>query len=84
MSSTSGISAIGNYAGAATDSAAVDILLGLVPNTDASNAGGSGIVAGGNQGINNTYLDEMSPAAAAQLRVELLALKAAVGTTNTL
>lgn len=82
MSALSGIAAIGNYAGAATDSAAVDILLGLVPDPDAPH--GSGAVAGGNQGINNTYLDEMSPAAAAQLRVELLALKAAVGTTNTL
>ena len=82
MSALSGITAIGNYAGAATDSAAVDILLSLVPDPDAPK--GTGAVAGGNQGINNTFLDEMSPGAAAQLRVELLALKAAVGTTNTL
>jgi hypothetical protein len=83
MSSISGISAIGNYAGAANDGAAVDILLG--PRSESGRQQCRlGCVAGGNQGINNTYLDEMSPAAAAQLRVELLALKAAVGTTNTL
>jgi len=82
MTAIAGMTAIGNYAGAATDSAAVDILLGLIPDPDA--AKGTGAVAGGTQGINNTYLDEMSPAAAAQIRVELLALKAAVGTTNTL
>jgi hypothetical protein len=37
---------------------------------------GSGAVAGG-----NGYLDEMSPGAAAQLRVELKAFKTAEGTT---
>jgi hypothetical protein len=82
MSAITGLTAIQNYAGAATDSAAVDLLLAIVPDPDA--AKGTGAVAGGTQGVNNTYLDEMSPGAAAQLRVELLALKAAVGTTNTL
>jgi len=82
MSAISGISAINNYAGAATDAAAVQLLIDIIPNPDAAH--GTGAVAGGNQGILNTYLDEMSPGAAAQLRVELLALKDAVDTTNTL
>lgn len=82
MSAITGLSAIQNYAGAANDGAAVDLLLAIVPDPDAPK--GTGAVAGGNQGILNTYLDEMSPGAAAQLRVELLALKAAVSTTNTL
>lgn len=79
MSSTAGIQPVGNYAGAANDQAAVDILLALVPNPD-SGIGSDGAKAG----ANSSYLDEMSPAAAAQLRVELTALRAAVGTTNTL
>jgi hypothetical protein len=82
MSSGTGMSAIANYAGAANDGAAVDLLLALIPNPDAGN--GTGAVAGGTQGIANTYLDEMSPGCAAQLRAELAALKAAVSTTNTL
>lgn len=82
MSATTGFAAIGNYAGAATDSAAVDILLALIPNPDAPH--GTGAIAGGGQGTTNTYLDQMSPGCAAQLRVELLALKDAVDTTNTL
>jgi hypothetical protein len=83
MSATTGVKAIGNYAGAATDNAAVGILLALIPNPDATP--GSGAIAdSSNQGVNNTFLDEMSPACAAQLRVELLALQDAVDTTNTL
>jgi len=82
MSAISGLGVIGNYAGAANDGAAVDVLLNLIPNPDAAH--GTGAVAGGGQGQTNTYLDEMSPGAAAQLRVELIALKAAVSTTNTL
>lgn len=76
MSAISGVSPIGDYTGDATAGAAIDKLLALIPNPDAAH--GSGAVAGGNQGILNTYLDEMSPGAAAQLRVELLALKAEV------
>lgn len=76
MGATTGIVALGNYAGAATDSAAVDILLALIPNPDSTSS--SGAIAGGG------LLDEMSPPCAAQLRVELLALKDAVDTTNTL
>jgi len=79
MSATTGITPIGDYANAADDSAAVDILLGLVPNPDAAHGSGANAP---NQG--GGHLDEMSPAAAAALRVELTALKAAVGTTDTL
>jgi hypothetical protein len=79
MGATTGIKAIGNYAGAATDNAACAVLLALIPNPDAG-AGGNGA----SQGTGGSYLDEMSPACAAQLRVELLALQDAVDTTNTL
>ena len=75
MGMLTGIVALGNYAGAANDSAAVDVLLNLLPDPDANppreRAGGG-------------LLDEISPPALAQLRVELTALKAAVSTTNTL
>lgn len=80
MGVTTGLTAIGNYAGAANDSAAVDILLAMIPNPDAAH--GTGAAAGGGDGAG--ALDEMSPAAAARLRVELTALKDAVDTTNTL
>jgi len=79
MSATTGITAIGDYANAANDEAAVDILLGLIPNNDAAHGSGANAP---NQG--GGHLDEMSPAAAAAIRVELLALKDAIGTTNTL
>lgn len=75
MSAISGIQPIGAYSGSLVGTS-IDALLALIPNPDAAH--GSGAVAGGNQGILNTYLDEMSPGAAAQLRVELLALKAAL------
>lgn len=77
MGATTGIVAMGNYAGAANDSAAVDILLNLLPDPDSSSS--SGAIQGG-----RGFLDEMSPACCAQLRVELTALKDAVDTTNTL
>lgn len=76
---TTGIEVIGAYSGAANDAAAVQILIDMIPNPDAAH--GTGAVATGQKG---GYLDEMSPAAAAQLRVELTALKDAVDTTNTL
>lgn len=76
MGATTGIAAIQNYAGAANDQAAVDLLIALIPNPDTTSS--SGAQAGGGN------LDEMSAQAAAQLRVELAALRAAVGTTNTL
>lgn len=76
MGATTGIQKIGDYATPGGDPAKVQALLDLVPNPDAP--AGTGAVAGGSQGINNSYLDQMSPGCAAQLRVELAALKAAV------
>lgn len=76
MAATTGMVALGNYAGAANDTAAVAILTNLIANPDSTSS--SGAIAGG------SVLDQMSPACAAQLRVELAALSAAVGTTNTL
>lgn len=76
MTALTGIVALGDYAGAASDSAAVDVLLALIPDPDTASS--SGAQAGGG------LLDEMSPACCAQLRVELLALRDAVDTTNTL
>lgn len=73
MGATTGITAIGAYNGVITSD--IDLLLSLIPDPDAPH--GSGAVAGGNQGILNTYLDEMSPGAAAQIRVELAALRTA-------
>lgn len=74
MSATSGIATIGDYATPTTNATRIAVLLALIPNPDAS--GSSGAVAGGGTGSTNTYLDEMSPAAAAQLRVEIAALAA--------
>ena len=76
MGASAGVGVIGDYATPATDADKVQALLDLIPNPDAPH--GTGAVAGGNQGIVNTYLDEMSPGAAAQLRSELLALKSEV------
>lgn len=76
MGATTGIAAIANYAGAANDAAAVQLLIDLIPNPDTTSS--SGAQAGGGN------LDQMSAMAAAQLRVELAALKDAVDTTNTL
>jgi hypothetical protein len=76
MTALSGVSVIGDYSGDATAGAAIDKLLALIPDPDAPH--GTGAVAGGAQGTLNTYLDEMSPGAAAQLRAELLAMKAEV------
>lgn len=77
MSATSGIQPIKNYAGAADNAARVDLLLTLVPDPDGGQ-GGTGVRPGGQAGQGGGHLDEMSPAACAQLRVELLALKAAL------
>lgn len=65
MGATTGIVKLGTYAGTTDDN--IDELLGLLadPDTDSS----SGAQAGGG------LLDEMSPAALAQLRVELEAIK---------
>lgn len=74
MAATTGMAKIGDYTTPSGDPAKVQALLDLIPNPDATNAGGSGV--GGPAG--NSYFDEMSPAAAAQLRVEIAALKLAV------
>lgn len=69
--STLGVQKIGDYTtGTPTPRAAVQRLLALIPNPDTTSS--SGAVSGGG------FLDEISPAAAIQLRVELAALAAAV------
>lgn len=69
MAATTGIAAIATYDGV-TAGANVQKLIDLIANPDTTAT--SGAQAGGG------YLDQMSPAAAVQLRVELTALKAAV------
>ena len=73
MAHSTGIAVLGNYAGAANDQARVQVLIDLIPDPDAANTGGSGSIQGG-----LGFLDELSPLAAAQLRVELVAMKAAI------
>lgn len=63
-----GISAAGDYSGATTGGAAIDILVALI-TPDATST------------IRN-FLDEMSPAAQVQLLVELAAMKAVINTFN--
>lgn len=70
--SSTGIAPIGDYDGAATAADAIDNLIALIPNVDTESSSGS------NQG-GMGFLDEMSPVAAVQLRVELNALKDAIG-----
>jgi hypothetical protein len=76
MANTSGMKTIGDYATPATNKLKAQALLDLIPNSDTASS--SGAVAGGTNGAKNTHLDEMSPAAATQLRVELAALVAAL------
>jgi hypothetical protein len=66
MGALTGLVALGDY-DVATGGDAVDVLLALIPDPDDDSS--SGAQAGGG------LLDEMSPAAAAQIRVELLAMK---------
>lgn len=74
MSALLGIAPVANYAGATTAGAAIDLFIAIIPNPDStSRAGAQG--GGG-------FLDEISPAACAQLRADLLAMKAVVGTFN--
>lgn len=70
MASRAGIAAINNYAGAADNKARVALLRSLLPDLETESSKGS--IAGGG------FLDEVSPAAVAQLHVELIALEAAV------
>ena len=69
MNALTGIVALGTYTGK-TLSDAVQTLLDLIADPDSTSS--SGAIAGGG------LLDEMSPPAVAQLRVELLALQDAV------
>lgn len=69
MAATTGISAVSAY-DSGTNKGKVQQLIDLIPNPDTTAS--SGAQAGGGM------LDEMSPAAATQLRVELAALKAAI------
>lgn len=70
MSSGTGIVKLGTYASASSD-ANIDELLALLADPDSTSSSGA-IAHGG-------LLDEMSPAALAQLRVELAAIKTASG-----
>lgn len=70
MSALTGLVAVGDYSGAATGAAAVDVLLALIPNPDSTST--SGAQAGGG------FLDEMSAGAAAGIRIELLAMRAKI------
>lgn len=67
MASTDGIVVLGDYAGAADGPAAVQVLLDLLPDPDTDSS--SGAIAGGG------LLDEINPAALAQIRAELLELQ---------
>jgi hypothetical protein len=69
MAATTGVAAIATY-NAGTNKTNVQRLIDLIPNPDTTSS--SGAQAGGGM------LDEMSPMAAAQLRVELAALKTAI------
>lgn len=76
MSATSGIQPILTY-NAADDKGKVQQLIDLIPNPDGGQ-GGTGVRPGGQAGQKGGFLDEMSPAACAQILVELTALKAAI------
>lgn len=76
MGATTGLVANGAYAAAATNKACVDVLLALIPDPDAPPGTGPAGAAG-NKAL-HSYLDEISPAAIAELRVELLAMKDAI------
>lgn len=65
--SLNGIAPLVNYGALPSNAARVDALIALIPDVDTKSS--SGAQAGGGM------LDEMSPIAAATLKVELLALK---------
>ena len=69
MGVTTGLNAIGTYPAYGTLASRLAVLLSLIPDPDAPH--GTGAVGGGGN------LDEMSPGAAAQIRVELAAMSAA-------
>ncbi len=68
--SLKGIAPLNNYGSLGSNAARVDALIALIPDPDTKSS--SGAQAGGGM------LDEMSPIAAATLRVELIALKASL------
>lgn len=68
MGATTGIMPIGDYTTPVGDPAKVNALLALIPNPDSTSSSGA------KAGVGSSYLDEMSPGCAAQLRVELGAL----------
>lgn len=77
MTSLTGIKALIDYTVPAGDPAKVQALIDLLPDSDSASSSGS--QAG--SALNPTgagFLDEISPGAAVQFRVELIALKAAV------
>jgi hypothetical protein len=71
MSMLNGIQPAVSYAGVTTAGAGIDRLLALLPDPDERESP--------NPRNPGSILDQMSPMAAAQLRVELAALRAAVG-----
>jgi hypothetical protein len=74
MGASTGVQPIADYSGAASGGAAIDLLVALIPDVDTTSS--SGAQAGGG------FLDEMSPAAAVQLRVELAAMRAVIAAFN--
>lgn len=77
MPATQGMARIGDYTTPVGDANKVAALLALIPNPDSS-IGSNGAIAVPAAPRTNSYLDEMSPACAAQLRVEIAALQGAV------
>ena len=82
MVMTTGIRSMIDYSGAATTSALFDLLLAALPNPDLTTGGDVTDIrtntAGAIQGIPG-FLDELSPIAVAQLRVELTAMHTEAG-----
>ena len=76
MGATTGLVAQGDYSTPGNTNTLFDRLLALIPDPDTPLSNGAGAQQGGAGGGN---LDEMSPAAAAQLRVELTAARTAAG-----
>lgn len=66
-----GIKPMVDYAGLATNALRLDAFIAAIPDPDTTSTSGA------QQGIPG-FLDEMSPITAAQLRVELTALKAVI------
>lgn len=77
MGASTGVTVIGDYATPGTDPLKVQALIDMLPDPDTTST--SGAVAGSLRSpIGAGLLDEISVGALVQLRVELVALKAAV------